>query len=72
MQLENYKNFAEAYSTFNVEPLIEALADDCIFESQIILQPLEGKPDIEENLRHSENLKHTSLVRWRGSVPAQC
>ena len=51
MQLENYKIFAEAYSTFNVEPLIEALADDCIFESQMVLQPLEGKPDIEEYLR---------------------
>ena len=51
MQLENCKVFVEAYSTFNVEPLIEALADDCIFESQMVLQPLEGKPDVEEYLR---------------------
>lgn len=35
----------------NVEPLIKALADDCIFESQMVLQPLKGKPDIEEYLR---------------------
>ena len=75
MQLENYKNFAEAYSTFNVEPLIEALADDCIFESQMVLQPLEGKPDIEEYLgekfatfRKSKTYIACSLARV-GSCP---
>ena len=51
MQLENYKIFAEAYSTFDVEPLINALADDCVFESQMVLEPLEGKEAIENYLR---------------------
>lgn len=51
MQLENYKIFAEAYSTFDAEPLINALAEDCVFESQMVMQPLVGKPAIEEYLR---------------------
>ena len=51
MQLKNHKIFAEAYSTLDVEPLIGALADDCVFESQMVLEPLEGKEAIENYLR---------------------
>ena len=51
MPLKNYRIFAEAYSTLDAEPLIEALADDCVLESQKVLEPLEGKKAIEDYLR---------------------
>jgi hypothetical protein len=51
MQLKNYKIFAEAYSTLDAESLIGALADDCVFESQMVLTALEGKKAIGEYLR---------------------
>jgi hypothetical protein len=60
MQLTNHKIFVEAYSTLDIEPLIDVLADDCVYESQMVLTPLKGKKVIGEFLQDKfERIRNT-------------
>lgn len=43
--------FADAYTNLDAGPLIDALAKDCVFESQMVLKPMKGKTIISNYLR---------------------
>jgi hypothetical protein len=49
--IERCKIVAKAYLDLDPEPLIEALADDCIYESQKVIEPIVGKAKIEDFMR---------------------
>mgnify|MGYP001825148523 CR=1 FL=1 len=51
MDLELYHLVAKAYTELDAELLIQALSDDCVYESQMVLVPLEGKEAIADLLR---------------------
>lgn len=51
MLLERCRTLCDAYNSLDVEPLIDILADDCVYESQKVLQPIVGKYEIIDFLR---------------------
>ena len=51
MLVKRCKLVAEAYVNLDAELLINALAEDCVYESQQCLAPLEGKNAIAEFIR---------------------
>jgi hypothetical protein len=44
-------DFARAWNTLDPEPIIEHLADDAVYESQNVLEPLRGREAIADYLR---------------------
>jgi hypothetical protein len=51
MLAERCKIFAEAYNNLDSELLIDALAEDCVYESQKVLAPLTGKSVVNDFIR---------------------
>jgi hypothetical protein len=51
MLIDRCKLVAEAYANLDAELLIDALDEDCVYESQKVLIPLKGKNDIADYIR---------------------
>jgi len=51
MLKERCQLFADAYTNLQAKPLTAALADDCVLESQMVLEPMMGKKTIAGYLR---------------------
>lgn len=74
--LDRCKIIAEAYASVDPEPYIDALAEDCVYESQQSFTPIKGKDAIEEsirkwfnNIKESKNYVTSSVRRvFRGPV----
>ncbi|GGE43170.1 hypothetical protein GCM10011367_17310 [Marinicauda pacifica] len=45
------QHYGEAFRRFNAETVIEMLADDVVYESQALLEPITGKHAVAEYLR---------------------
>ena len=51
MDLQPYHLLAKAYADLDAEQIIGQLSDDCVYESQMVLEPLIGREAIAAYLR---------------------
>jgi hypothetical protein len=72
MLADRCKLVAEAYSNLDSELLIDALAEDCVYESQKVLARLEGKNAIADHIRGKFKTIETGKAFVTASVRRVC
>jgi hypothetical protein len=70
--VDRCKLVAEAYANLDAELLIGVLAEDCVYESQQCLAPLEGKNAIAEIIREKFENIEASKTFVTASVRSVC
>jgi len=64
-ELELVRLYARCWNNFDVEPIVPYLADDLVYESQLVFNPLVGKTTVVDYLKEKWSTTKASGPEWR-------